>query len=63
MVFQGLVSALILLALLSKVGVLNLRGGWDEGVGLGVGRGSGTENFSSSLGLFIEKILKLIFQP
>lgn len=35
MVFQSLVSALILLVLLSKFEVLNLRVGWDKGVGLG----------------------------
>ena len=35
MVFQSLVSALILLVLLSKFEVLTLRVGWDKGVGLG----------------------------
>ena len=46
---QGLVSALILLVLLSKVGVLTLRVGWDKGVGLGWVGGVGLRIFPQVL--------------
>ena len=46
---QGPVSALILLVLLSKVGVLTLRVGWDKGVGLGWVGGVGLRIFPQVL--------------